>query len=218
MRCRSELDGIFRKGGTLRLQFPREDLGFSYAPPQPSSITAARRHLDASGRTEEFVPALRLGSRMPHARLRECGAPGACVYAEPAAASHNCESKRTCAEVSTTDLSGLWPGRHVCLMTERGQSVPELGLIEGAPGARSAAIVHLTLESSEREQTGARSCAPRQDKACVSHEAAKSSGAHESCWLWDQHGDMVKLLAGHSTRPPVRAVLLRPDGHVARIV
>ena len=158
------------------------------------------------------MPALRLGNRVPHARLRVCGAPGACVCAEAAAASHDCESRRACAEVSTTDLPGLWPGRHVCLLTEGGQSVSELGLLDGAPGARSAAIMHLTLARSEREQTSARSCAPHQD-----HEAANSSGAHESCWLWDQHGDMVKLLAGHSTRPAVRAVLLRPDGHVARI-
>jgi hypothetical protein len=70
--CRAELDRLFEQRGTLRLQFPREDLGFTYQPPRLASYAAALRAQERADRNVPFVPRIERGCRLPHAWLRLC--------------------------------------------------------------------------------------------------------------------------------------------------
>ena len=64
---RDELRRIFEGQQTLRLQFPQEDLGFSYGPPKDQP----NRH--GTSNDESFCPSSAPGHRLPHCWLMEAG-------------------------------------------------------------------------------------------------------------------------------------------------
>lgn len=59
------LSEIFRSRQSLRLQYPREDLGFVYSTNDPSD-----GHADLYHRSVAFVPSVVVGGRLPHAVIR----------------------------------------------------------------------------------------------------------------------------------------------------
>lgn len=67
---KAALEGILSSGQSLRLQFPKEDLGFTYrqgAVDTPSSSSNSST-VDGS-RDDPYVPSTSVGGRLPHCRL-----------------------------------------------------------------------------------------------------------------------------------------------------
>ncbi|GMH41411.1 hypothetical protein BSKO_09321 [Bryopsis sp. KO-2023] len=59
------LSRLFESGETLRLQFPREDLGFSYTSMDPG-CSEHPVQAEAPSRSAELEPSVRIGYRLPH--------------------------------------------------------------------------------------------------------------------------------------------------------
>lgn len=69
---KSALQGILRSGQSLRLQFPKEDLGFVYqqgAVDVDGSNSSSSSTGSGGSRGSPFVPSTAVGGRSPHCRL-----------------------------------------------------------------------------------------------------------------------------------------------------
>jgi hypothetical protein len=79
---RSALQDILASGMSLRLQFPREDLGFVYSAgavavaPKRSSSHTATTSTTASSSRDAFEPSITVGGRLPHCWLALAGSDG----------------------------------------------------------------------------------------------------------------------------------------------
>jgi hypothetical protein len=231
--CRRNLDAIFKEGGTLRLQFPREDLGFIYGPGAPSSLSTADSLLAASGRNSQFVPRLSVGGRLPHARLRWCCT---CCHTpgQPLAHTNTHQSRdgdvalqptnHVSQELTTVDLPGHWPG-HVVLLLLSDQahkvaqshgmwnlgSIPTV-IVYVARGRCACTVIQHSRMACHVNGFKAFECACGHSTA----QAGTVLGVNEEMlhmWLRDERGEMEALqgVAGGA----VDVVVVRPDGHIS---
>ena len=73
---RAELQSLFHSGQTLRLQYPKEDLGFIYPAPsqaiavQHEDLEAIKVYKQPKPRDAEYSPACLPGCRFPHFRIK----------------------------------------------------------------------------------------------------------------------------------------------------
>ena len=206
---RSDLARIFKQGDTLRLQFPREDIGFAYAPPQPATLAAARRQLTAAGRTEAFQPALRVGGRLPHARLRVCDCPRSCPCLEGSKMRRTAACVHGCSEISTVDLPGLWPGRFVHIHIHTTGDVCSSFASTDTLSVACATSVHIATPQGGPF-----------DEAIILRSNLRCEGTAVSdldCRHFVALDELpgMRLQSGEGVpERRVSAVLVRPDGHV----
>jgi 2-polyprenyl-6-methoxyphenol hydroxylase-like FAD-dependent oxidoreductase len=183
---RGALTALFERGETLRLQFPREDLGFVYRGAGaalalgPGDATAAAAAAAPAPRGAPFAPACAPGARLPHYALRPLR--GAAGLDAPEAWP---------APASSVDLAAAARGRLVLLLP----AGPEAGTWVAAAlavGVRAALEVIPVVVAGD---AAAGAAAPPAAAAVLD-----VAGAHAR-------------LCGAAGRPG-GALLLRPDGHV----
>ncbi|KAK9800880.1 hypothetical protein WJX73_005015 [Symbiochloris irregularis] len=111
----SRVSAIFAQGSSLRLQFPREDLGFSYGTSPGTAVTPVKvSHAGVSrpkkdARHKPFVPSAAPGCRLPHCELHICSVRGTPGHA---AAEVHLDIKEG-SIVSSMDFCALRGGRWV---------------------------------------------------------------------------------------------------------
>ena len=211
--CRSDLEKLFAARGTLRLQFPREDLGFLYAPPQPQSYQAARSLVSSSDRNAPFHPHVEVGGRLPHAPVQVCAcsidaSSHWCCHVEHGHEDGHAERDEALGvakwvHASSVDLWGMWPGRAVLLLISNAAQEAAISDAAGdtstTPGMPCATMQVLPRDG-DAVHASCKQCAQRQ---------ANGSAQVHAC-LRDRSGLFGTVAAD--------AVLLRPDGHVARML
>ena len=224
-----------RDGGTLRLQFPAEDLGFGYDVNAKGPRTPPRWTKDAgvAGAAAPTHPpnALVVGARVPHAWL-------AVLAESPPGEQTSSGSERggkVCGTVSTLDACepGLWDGPDGDGRVARKGRRPGEGDVvvsgDGKVKNRAAAPVVFALIAGDRDGgAGAIELASRLRanapagvavRVCVVSSPSDVS-SDVSCDEWtvravDVDGRWRAALVDAGLRARTTAVLVRPDAHVA---
>ena len=223
-----------RDGGTLRLQFPAEDLGFGYDVNAKGPRTPPRWTKDAgvAGAAAPTHPpnALVVGARVPHAWLAvlDESPPG------EQTSSGNERGGKVCGTVSTLDACepGLWDGPDGDGRVARKGRRPGEGDVVSGDGKvknRAAAPVVFALIAGDRDGgAGAVELASRLRasapagvavRVCVVSSPSDVS-SDVSCDEWtvravDVDGRWRAALVDAGLRARTTAVLVRPDAHVA---
>lgn len=214
-------------GGTLRLQFPAEDLGFGYDEGAKGPRTPPRWTKDAgvTGATAPTHPpnALVVGARVPHAWLTVLES------------SSSGDPAKICGVVSTLDVSepGVWdgpdgdgrvarkgprPGEGFDLRGTKGKSGGRhvvFSLIAGDwDGGKGAAELASTLRAAAPVGVAIRVCVVSSSLSDVSSIDDMSSDE----WTMravDGDGRWRAALVDAGADVATAAVLVRPDAHVA---
>jgi hypothetical protein len=191
------LCSIFKSGNTLHLQFPREDLGFSYDIPGGAILTdsaaeAVAAHLrstakaaaelqraelgssrcivstpNGQGRGRQYVPTTAPGTRLPHADI--------CVVRGPGAGSEEV--------LSTLDLLPY-------------RSIAVLLVVSGAPGAMTWAKAALQLAAQGVPIHVAHICSSHQQALQMADAYADSTTDATICVAVDvsQHWQELRMV------------------------
>ena len=191
--CRRAVKQLLASGDTLRLNFPRFDLGVAYTPHAPTTVAQAQQHVAQWDRGKPFHQALRVGARLPHAWLQ--------VAAGSAEAG-----TRT---VSSTDLMGLWPGRALLLAAPQA-----LAQIAQCFDASAVQCVLLALHRTPKNG-GSKDETPHQPSEQDSTPGGEKSTLIAHAWPAGVGGPPGGSHELFSRRVNSEVVLVRPDGHVA---
>lgn len=182
---RSELAEVFEHGETLRLQFPKEDLGYVYAQGAvchgPGDAAAVAEYQRPKKRDAPYTPTTLVGARLPHApiRVRQAGRLLSEVGSQ--------------AVASTVDLPAAAGIGLVLLLSESSQQ----GSWEAAAAAAEAATGVPVLP-----------VVVAQSAAAISGGSAAGEG---TTVVQDAEGAWLRLRG----IAPEGALLVRPDGHIA---
>ena len=210
---RSELDALFNHGDTLRLQYPKEDLGFVYRKGaavkyEPGDAEAVATYVGPKPRDAPYEPSTLPGARFPHFELQFLQ-PGALLHFSKQSMQQSGEIidgrrslNRDMDMISSIDL---WPAaglRFVLLLS------PSKDLEDWL-----SAVANYNEEAAEEEGFGVRIC----PVVIVGNSEANK----ESNLIMEVHKDVAIAVVEDSNRwEELRGVtaeggiLVRPDGHV----
>jgi len=197
---RARLTALLTSGASLRLQYPREDLGYGYGQAASGPASPAMR-------SAAFVPALREGFRLPHAEL----AVQTAAFGGPA-------SEQRWESVSTLDLvpvnalgfllvtgpaatCGRWAAT-AAQVSRDGMAVTPVHIEPSAPAAVDAAAWAAAEQAAVRLQL----TLAARDALQQCRETGSTLRAHDVHGMW---ASVTRDLGDEY------AVLVRPDAHVA---
>eukprot|EP00890_Picochlorum_soloecismus_P004719 jgi/Picsp_1/5248/NSC_02610-R1_protein len=191
---KGELQSLFDSGQTLRLQYPKEDLGFIYPAPSPAiavdhdDLAAIKIYKQPKPRDAEYSPACLPGCRLPHFPIKRL----------PQLVMN--------ADESSIDISRSAGSRFTLFCTEKyldqWMAIINTGLQDNARSWIALAVIHPSdrgqspiQKQEEHVDLGPSSC----DDSNIS--LIKAIDCHD---MWD-------TLVGADDL----GILVRPDGHVA---
>jgi 2,4-dichlorophenol 6-monooxygenase len=183
---------IFDSGDTLRLQFPREDVGFVYSAgalcaDDPQLAAAAAKAAAATGaRGAEFVPSTAPGARLPHVPLTLLTPGGA----DAAAAAGE-------QPASTIDVVAALPADRLLLVLTAGGPAASWREAAALAAGRGARLRLLRIAPA--------------GGAAADAAAEPGAGGGEDLLAADAEGRWPALRQVSAGG----ALLVRPDGHVA---
>ena len=186
---RREIEAVLESGESLRLQYPREDLGFIYAGDQaavlrrPADKLAADRASLPRPRHEPYEPQAIVGGRLPHAAVRSVRAAG---WLDPAVPLQSTIDLPSVAQVEAR--AGL-PPRLV------------LVLLPGADGRGIEPWVHAA--------EGMPSETPVRVVLMESTESSTDATVEKDALVIQVDSSTAPWMAGAT------ALLVRPDGHIS---
>lgn len=222
---RRALTAIFASDASLRLQFPREDLGFVYGPgagpetpsPEKPPLNVADRAVRSSVRDLEFVPALRVGGRMPHAEV--CIALTGSSAGDQGAARGQCgcgDVSGRCCACSVLDLVPRHGPAFLLVLPAQ---------LRAAAWAAAAARVSATLCPVQMLGMRALSVGAQQEES-QALRLEPCAGLGEMLTGWYEGGQVLQCrdVRGHwrsalaeSGLGADAGIVVRPDGHIAAI-
>lgn len=205
---RGVLQDILESGMSLRLQFPREDLGFVYsqgavdAGNGSQQQQAAQQPLGSSGvgsskhsRSSDYVPAVVVGGRLPHCWLQLTG-PGGQL------------NKVSTLDLCTPDSLGL-NVLLICTAPSTPSTSPSSCSSSSSHGDHDWVSAGLQLQSEGWPLQVVQVLPHGSDLQAVGGSA--HAAAQPLRHAVDGEGAWGQLLAGSGSA----AVLVRPDGHIA---
>lgn len=197
----AQLRKIFDTGDTLRLQFPREDLGFQYARgavcPHADDVPASGAQAPSSSprnRSSEYVPSTAPGFRLPHVELR-------------------LEDALT---ASTVDMAARLAAAQLMLVVsdDHGSPVPS-SLWQDATASLAAQGAQLSILVIRQQPAHASSTAGAAgaliQEGTLPADSKPSNGKPVQMVGLDVAGRWPEVREVNATG----AILVRPDGHVA---
>ncbi|CAD7703322.1 unnamed protein product [Ostreobium quekettii] len=221
---RQQLTSIFESGKSLRLLYPNEDLAYRYESNAVLEESIKGRSEGAPSRSAPFVPATRLGVRLPHCPLL-MRRPAPQAARTPGTSDVTVCGEARPAEVSTLDLV---PSKDVAMLLLVGDDVSD--------GSWAQAAVDLQRRGHRlqiaRVCMGAADVGTKPLQRSSRHCSAPVSASGNTQTLIIDHAAVAKGYAGNVLRGvdvaedaegrwnDVRgvgddgAVMVRPDGHV----
>lgn len=198
----SELDNVFNHGETLRLQFPKEDLGYVYSSGAvshgPGDAAAVAEYQRPKPRDAPYTPTTLVGARLPHVALT-VRQPGRLLEGACAQSAEGAGAGAQTAVISTVDLAAA-AGTSLLLFLSEGQAVAGWEAASVAAEAATGVPIHpVVISQSSAAAAGAH------------NTAASGSSSGGTTVVGDADGSWLRVRQiGHEG-----ALLVRPDGHIA---
>ena len=195
---RQKVQEMFASGRLLRLQFPKEDLGFVYASPPEAGDNVDDQSRRRHGRSTPFVPRIVVSGRLPHTWLRLC------------------PSGRIVSSLDIISWSII-----KCLVLLIGfEKATCVALLSALAKTEAASLAHALLLLPTEGKSDDRVVPEAHDvpfSRLVDVTEMKDSTVLGAIRLFEGE-DLGRVLIPGNSSPKTCAVVVRPDGHVACVV